>query len=456
MTNEDEHLRQRLHNALVAAAGPIDVEHAWETVRRAGASPPAKETRAVPRRLAAGGWKNWQGWSRFRPSLVAAAILTAALIVAGVVAATTSGSTRPTPVVETKPIPLSALKHVDLPSGYDPIAAMAVSNAETAIWAWSAGRSQIVLWNWRPGHGLTTHVVSGERSALTCGANAEIAVDSSGRVWFGCRSTIVSYDPSTELFTSVTLPNPPLVPGATRRLPPQIKNPHVLQQVTAFATNSSGDLAIARMYSATVQVLDTNDRHVSEIRLPENTVASNVAFNADSLAIPLEVLQTGTTPPRPPQELLEVAANGRRSLIPGPFNSPIVSLGNGFLDQSYPGFLVVKGTHISQWPGTEELRAAGLTAGGESPITADGGRVFVETSKGAAVVIGRSVSTLTLPNFTCSPSIPPDGDTIPKSKPHPCYEQATDLTATPNGGLFFVSAHGNETFLEYLPAAAVP
>jgi len=263
-------------------------------------------------------------------------------------------------------------------------------------------------------------------------------VDATGTVWIACGRELIWYETRTGRTSELTLPTvASSFPGGSAAQD---------EFVVGLAPEAGDKVAIALRDGGQVLILDAGNRRFSTVNLPRLTSPVGIAYSpSGTLALALVAVNS----PESNSGLFEITARGLTHFVHVTEPIAVVASGDSFLVE--PGLLLISGERVSELAST--LAEVNVSLG---PLAAGGGRVFVGTESGLAVLGARSVATVTLPLTECppGPSSGPHsgGPTQSSSQPKraQCPQTALDLVATSAGGVYFTTWSPGAK-LEYLP-----
>jgi hypothetical protein len=200
-----------------------------------------------------------------------------------------------------------------------------------------------------------------------------------------------------------------------------------------------------------VLILDAGNRRFSKVNLPRLTSPVGIAYSpSGTLALALIAVNS----PESNSGVFEITASGLTHFVHVTEPIAVVASGDSFLVE--PGLLLVTGERVSEFASASTVAEEDVNVA-FGPLAAGGGRVFVGTESGLAVLGTHSVATVALPLTSECPAgspggPPPSGSPQSSSLPKraACAQTALDLVATSAGGVYF-TAWSPGAKLEYLP-----
>ncbi|HEX9030754.1 MAG TPA: hypothetical protein VF834_02835 [Streptosporangiaceae bacterium] len=151
-----------------------------------------------------------------------------------------------------------------LPQGYDPIISLAGDQSGDGVWFWGES-SQLKVYHLSRDGQLKTWSVLPLTESLRVGGAAGFAVTSAGVVWLGLNTTLISLDTRTGQVRSWQIPAPSGNPAAASYGPP---GSNASYEVQALAAAPGGDVAVAKVRSSSVQVLDPATGRFHQVMMP--------------------------------------------------------------------------------------------------------------------------------------------------------------------------------------------
>jgi hypothetical protein len=188
-----------------------------------------------------------------------------------------SGGALQLPTASQEPAGWGVSYPITFPSGYVSTSGIATSSGGSNVWAFSqglnsSGSAEEAAFEWSS-NGTLEHTFNMNLTnhSMAAGVDTPIVVDSQGRAWIGVNQNLLIADPTTGDLTSVTLPNATV--GSQDSGLPQLPSPSWLSfdQIDALALEPDGSIAVARMFSTTLDVVDPTTLSVTQVSLPPNT-----------------------------------------------------------------------------------------------------------------------------------------------------------------------------------------